>query len=197
MREQLRIETPRQPSFWSKFTGRASAHSSSSDANEPFLHGHHGQDDESEWLPQRAKRAGLTFQSLLRPVFISAVLVMVMMALYFNLPNRFKVLDKFDASVDDGYCSPRTWSSGKWVEKEARVWKDDLMEMSGFEGCASGSEVGWHMGVIDDANMKQYRKQAANWVWQPACAVPPFDKAYMVQTLVETGGWLLVGGKPC
>lgn len=191
MREQLDIEATPGPSLWSKFTGRASPlFPSSSNADEPFLPNHG-----SAWLPERSRKAELTFQSLLRPVFISAALVTFMMALYFNLPNRFKTLDTFDAPVDDGYCSPRTWSSGKWVEKPSREWKDDLVEMSGFEGCASSEEVGWHLGVTDNQDMKEYRKQAGNWLWQPACAAPPFDKEQMVRTLVETGGWLLVGGE--
>lgn len=97
-------------------------------------------------------------------------------------------------------CSPEDWASGSWQEKRDPVvvrTPEDGFAASGFLGCASNREVGWHLST-DHADLFDWRGNVSRWDWQGAgrCAVEvPNNRETMVIDLVENGGWLLIGGE--
>lgn len=97
-------------------------------------------------------------------------------------------------------CTPEDWSSGSWVKKSEpkQVLKaDDVYEASGFLGCASNREVGWHLSS-DHENELPWRGNVSAYEWRPAphCKVPNNYRDSLLTDLVQKGGWLLIGGEP-
>lgn len=104
-------------------------------------------------------------------------------------------------------CSSEVWSSGQWTpapnlagDWEAESEKGDLsvnvMELSGFQGCASSRERAWHLGTnLEERVVSRYRARASGYRWQPpAQCQSHFDSEELVLALVERGSWYLVGG---
>ena len=74
---------------------------------------------------------------------------------------------------------------------------EDALAFSGFEKCASSREYYWHLASDREDQWDRF-PGAHSWEWIPGqqCkgmkALNPED---LVRTLVEDGGWYLVGGK--
>lgn len=95
-------------------------------------------------------------------------------------------------------CSPLDWSAGTWVLKDPLPDRmDDVLKISDFEACASSFAYNWHLG-IENGTIGEYRRKASDYQYVPGrnCRnKPAFDKEALVISLVEQGGWMLIGGK--
>jgi len=72
---------------------------------------------------------------------------------------------------------------------------DDALAFSGFEKCASSREVYWHL-ASDRQDQWDRFPGAQSWEWIPGkeCqGMNPLTPEDLVKTLVEDGGWYLVG----
>lgn len=109
-----------------------------------------------------------------------------------------------DAVTHNSFCSPEAYAAGSWTPKPHRsplTSKDGVLNVSGFEGCASSREVGWHLGTSwddeDEFKKLQWRGNASAYDWLPGegCeAYSKVDAKILVRQLVEEGGWLILGG---
>ena len=95
-------------------------------------------------------------------------------------------------------CTPEEWSSGRWERRPnpPQVHKpEDVYAASGFKGCASNREVEWHL-ANDHPDDYNWRGNVSSYEWVPgsACGDIPDDREAIVKSLVEQGGWLLIGG---
>jgi hypothetical protein len=94
-------------------------------------------------------------------------------------------------------CSPQDWSSGTWELKSPLPGPNDsVLSISGFEGCSSQFAYKWHLGLVNHS-IGSYRRDASNYVYVPGknCSKGDFNREELVTSLVERGGWLLIGGK--
>lgn len=106
------------------------------------------------------------------------------------------------AFAPPGMCRPRDYIAGHWSRRrDAReVWTEqDAVQSSGFLGCASNREYGWHLGTEWDDNTefprRWWRGNVSAYDWVPGCArYRRADRETWVTRLVEEGGWLILGG---
>ena len=105
-------------------------------------------------------------------------------------------------------CSPEAYASGSWTRKPhfyPLTNKEGVLAVSGFEGCASSREVGWHLGTSwndeDEFKKFQWRGNASSYDWVPGegCEedYTKVEPETLVRQLVEEGGWLILGGLLC
>jgi hypothetical protein len=75
---------------------------------------------------------------------------------------------------------------------------EDALAFSGFERCASSREYFWHLASDREEQWDRF-PGAHSWEWIPGeqCKgmKQPLNPEDLVRTLVEDGGWYLVGGK--
>ena len=74
---------------------------------------------------------------------------------------------------------------------------EDALAFSGFEKCASSREYYWHLASDREDQWDRF-PGAHSWEWIPGeqCkGMKPLNPEDLVRTLVEDGGWYLVGGK--
>ena len=74
---------------------------------------------------------------------------------------------------------------------------EDALTFSGFEKCASSREYYWHLASDREDQWDRF-PGAQSWDWIPGdrCkGMKPLNPEDLVRTLVEDGGWYLVGGK--
>jgi len=72
---------------------------------------------------------------------------------------------------------------------------EDALAFSGFEKCASSREYYWHLASDKEDQWDRF-PGAHSWEWIPGkqCkGMKPFNPEDLVRTLVEDGGWYLVG----
>ncbi|KAE9387170.1 hypothetical protein BT96DRAFT_1081005 [Gymnopus androsaceus JB14] len=116
------------------------------------------------------------------------------------------------SSSESYSCSPQSYSAGQWSYKPrtnstALVHPMDTLTFAGFQGCASNREVYWHLGVgptrdnenegVDGVGKGMWDRfpVVSSWKWETeeGCNMRPFDAEELVRSLVEDGGWLLIG----
>jgi hypothetical protein len=95
-------------------------------------------------------------------------------------------------------CTPAEWSAGRWERRQkplSIIQEEDVYPASGFQGCASSREVGWHLSS-DHPDEFPWRGNVSAYDWIPgsSCEDIPEDNVAIVKSLVEEGGWLLIGG---
>ncbi|KAG8900487.1 hypothetical protein FRC01_010119 [Tulasnella sp. 417] len=97
-----------------------------------------------------------------------------------------------------GKCSPADWSAGAWRRKNNATVvakSDDVYAASGFDGCVSNREVGWHLSS-DHPEHFSWRGNVSAYEWVPAATCDDMKNDFrdsLVVDLVERGGWLLIG----
>ncbi|PCH35913.1 hypothetical protein WOLCODRAFT_107936 [Wolfiporia cocos MD-104 SS10] len=104
-------------------------------------------------------------------------------------------------------CPPRAYANGSWVPRatvpvstaraDLRMHApEDALAFAGFDGCASSREFWWHLAADKESLWDRF-PGVTSWEWMPAedCDLRPFSAAALVKDLVETGGWLLIGGE--
>ncbi|KIO16676.1 hypothetical protein M407DRAFT_57265, partial [Tulasnella calospora MUT 4182] len=72
---------------------------------------------------------------------------------------------------------------------------DDVYAASGFDGCASNREVGWHLSS-DHPDYFPWRGNVSAYDWVPPKSCDDMQNDFresLVVDLVERGGWLLIG----
>lgn len=142
---------------------------------------------------------------LIRPQPILFALVSLVLLFFVtqspSIPTPWRVSsgEAVAVAVGSRKCSPADWSAGTWRRKEnpMEVTKsDDVYAASGFHGCASNREVGWHLSN-DHPEYFPWRGNVSAHAWVPpeTCDDMPNDfRELLVVDLVERGGWLLIGG---
>ena len=101
-------------------------------------------------------------------------------------------------------CSPQAYAQGHWsyhprTTIENMTSPDDALVFSGFEKCASSREYYWHLASDTTAQWDRF-PGAQSWEWIPGdeCkGMGSLNPEDLIKTLVEDGGWYLVGGKFC
>lgn len=94
-------------------------------------------------------------------------------------------------------CSPEQWSNGAWVARKRTTGVEDgVFAASQFEGCASNFAPTWHLGTFPEEVLTQKRFDKGGYEWVPTddCIMKPFAKEDLIRDLVESGGWMLIGG---
>ena len=99
-------------------------------------------------------------------------------------------------------CSPQAYAEGSWSYHPRTAVKnmtspEDALTFSGFEKCASSREYYWHLASDREDQWDRF-PGAQSWDWIPGdqCkGMKPLNPEDLVRTLVEDGGWYLVGGK--
>ena len=99
-------------------------------------------------------------------------------------------------------CSPQAYAAGSWSYRprttaENMTSPEDALTFSGFEKCASSREYFWHL-ASDRVDQWDRFPGAQSWEWLPGeeCkGMSPLTPEDLLRTLVEDGGWYLVGGK--
>ncbi|THU90887.1 hypothetical protein K435DRAFT_675186, partial [Dendrothele bispora CBS 962.96] len=92
------------------------------------------------------------------------------------------------------------FADGSWVykpktNKTQMTSPDDALEFAGLESCASSREFYWHLASDREEQWDCFPK-VSSWEWEPqagTCSIAPFNPESFVRTLVNDGGWLLVG----
>ncbi|GAA6038651.1 hypothetical protein JCM8097_009466 [Rhodosporidiobolus ruineniae] len=139
---------------------------------------------------------------LFRRVVFLALFLLVSTTLYLLLPADFSL--RSFPSTSSPSCSARAYSSGRWVAKDpplSEEEKADVLLASGFTGASQewfkphwffgSKESNWH-------EMDDYRSRAAQWMWrsdEEVCReeVRRTDVEELVRSLVQRGGWMLLG----
>ena len=100
-------------------------------------------------------------------------------------------------------CSPQAYADGSWsyhpksFPSKNMTSSEDALAFSGFEKCASSREYYWHLASDREDQWDRF-PGAHSWKWIPGdqCkGMKPLNPEDLVRTLVEDGGWYLVGGK--
>lgn len=130
------------------------------------------------------------------------VVVSFFLLLFFVQPSFTfsKSLYVWNSRTDS--CSPQAYAEGSWSYHPRTTAKnmtspEDALAFSGFEKCASSREYYWHLASDKEDQWDRF-PGAHSWEWIPGkkCkGMKPFNPEDLVRTLVEDGGWYLVGGK--
>lgn len=80
---------------------------------------------------------------------------------------------------------------------QALTRPEQALEFAGFEGCAADREYRWHLGTDQEEQWNRF-PNVSSYKWLPSrqCNVRPLNGAAIVKDMVESGGWLLLGGMP-
>lgn len=137
-------------------------------------------------------------------VALSAVLI-VSMLLYSPFFRQYTVAETPTFRTQSHSCPPQAYAAGNWTRKPnppVMSTQDDVLAVSGFEGCASTREINLHLGVgwknkAKAAQKLQWRGNASAYEWLPGEGCEGYTRVTrenLVRQLVEDGGWLLLGG---
>ncbi|THU77638.1 hypothetical protein K435DRAFT_738269 [Dendrothele bispora CBS 962.96] len=139
-------------------------------------------------------------------ILISIVVITVFFLLtsfaYLNISLFSFRLPKFSFgfSSNTTTCPPNAFTDGSWAykpktNKTQMTSPDDALEFAGLESCASSREFYWHLASDREEQWDRFPK-VSSWEWEPregTCTIAPFNPESFVRTLVNDGGWLLVG----
>lgn len=97
------------------------------------------------------------------------------------------------------HCSDEDFSDGEWFKKsdsELVEMGESVYKIGGFQGCASTISADKMLGIEGDGPVTSRRKSQSSFEWRPSpkCSISKFNKETMIRSLVEKGGWLIVGG---
>ncbi|KAK7448780.1 hypothetical protein VKT23_013511 [Stygiomarasmius scandens] len=134
--------------------------------------------------------------------FIVLATVFFLLTTYAYLDGSFVSFHLPKFSFDAGpnsTCSPEAYANGKWVyapktNKTEMTSSHDALAFAGLEGCASSREFYWHLASDREDQWDRF-PAASSWEWEPRehCSIAPFTPESFVRTLVNDGGWLVVG----
>lgn len=124
-------------------------------------------------------------------------------SLSFRQYAHYPALGRF-LPLTRSFCSPESYAAGHWTPRpnsSSLASRDGVLAVSGFEGCASSREVGWHLGTSwgdeEEFVKLQWRGNASSYDWVPGEGCSSYTKVdakVLVQQLVEEGGWFILGG---
>ncbi|KAK7043092.1 hypothetical protein VNI00_008446 [Paramarasmius palmivorus] len=142
-------------------------------------------------------------RSLYKPILLATSTFITLIFIYTQTaPESGFTLSSFFGAAREIYtCPPEAYSNGSWI---LRPWtnrtvmtdREDAVEFSGFEGCASSAEYFWHLAADREEQWDRF-PAAQSWRWEPndkeQCRMPAFSGEAMVRDLVQNGGWLVLG----
>lgn len=124
----------------------------------------------------------------------------------FTRQEQHPFSDQITNHEAEAFCTPEQYSEGYWSRRPELLLRplikpDDVYPISGFQGCASSREVGWHLakswGEDEEQRSRPWRGNASAYDWIPGreCGgyTKPTQEELVIQ-LVERGGWLILGG---
>jgi hypothetical protein len=137
----------------------------------------------------------------LAAIFVVAAILLFVSFAYLDFTFFSLRTPKPSFNFDSLSCSPHAFSSGEWVynpktNKTSMTNSHEALEFAGLEGCASSREFYWHLA---SDNREQWNRfpQASSWDWVPKdaqkCSIAPFTPESFLRTLVNDGGWLVIG----
>ncbi|KAF5332066.1 hypothetical protein D9758_016259 [Tetrapyrgos nigripes] len=135
-------------------------------------------------------------------IFVVAVVLLFLTFAYLDVAFLSFHIPKLSFNFgSSSSCSPHAFSTGQWVynsktNKTSMTNSHEALEFAGLAGCASSREFYWHLASDKPEQWDRFPR-VSSWDWVPnsqeKCSIAPFTPESFVRTLVNDGGWLVIG----